>query len=75
MIDVKKLAEQAGMEFRPSGAYEMVDFWRGQPEHLEAFAALVLDEVAKQFDQPHMEYFGSTIQETIDAMKPKGPAC
>lgn len=76
MIDVQKLARDAGFEVheRKQEVRVGIDALIGidSTAKLERFAALVLEEVANKFDQPHMEYFGQEIQDYIRSLKPKG---
>lgn len=73
MIDVQKLAREAGFDvalFDINGPL----VYEAEPKHVSMLIALVLEEVANKFDQPHMEYFGQEIQDYIRSLKPKGEA-
>jgi hypothetical protein len=82
-IDVIKLAEQAGLRVATNASgVQLVGYadhfgaGNGLLCHLTAddmarFAALVLEEAAQLFPQPHQEYFGQEIQDAIRALKPQ----
>lgn len=69
-IDVIRLAREANIDLEHHVSIGRVPVWIATQDELERFAALVMEEAAKLFDQPHKEYFGDEIQEAIRARKP-----
>lgn len=62
-MDIEKMAREAG-------AHELsFGIWQFEPAQLQAFARLVLEEAAKQFDvQPHVEMFRPSVADEIRAL-------
>ena len=69
-IDVIQLALEANIDLELHASIGREPVWIATQDELERFAALVMEECAKLFDQPHKEYFGDEIQEAIRARKP-----
>jgi hypothetical protein len=63
---IQQLAKEAGLPLAYISANGVLNW-----SDLERFTALVLEEAALKFDQPHKEYFGDDIQLTIRALKPE----
>jgi hypothetical protein len=68
---IDQLAKLANIDLEYHVSIGRDPVWIATPDELSVFAALVLEEAALKFDQPHKEYFGDDIQLTIRAMKPE----
>lgn len=69
-IDVIRLAREANIDLEHHESIGREPVWIATQDELERFTAMVVEECAKLFDQPHKEYFGDAIQQAIRARKP-----